>query len=475
MSRRRLAVAALAIAAVAVVASATAAPPTERGPIAVAMWPKPAQLDGTVATYAGRGGIAAAMRPESAQRRGDPPRASGRVALREARRLTALGPRPAGSRAERRAHARVKRAFGRAGLRVAVQPFAVPGHGRSRNVIGTLDAPRRDCLKIAMAHIDTTAPGPGANDNASGVGVVVAIAARLRRIAPRCDVWLVATGAEERIFTGQGDHLGALALARRARARGAKRRLRFALSLDEVGRDRPFWLRSPAAAPRPRVERALLRAGLTHEVRYPPGVQELRPEALLVASSQPGGVVVWGLADDLTTAYAALRRRGYEGLVYGRTALLQPGSPALPWPQLINARFALPPAAVPSGGGTAPADPYEPRPGTGGAAGACAAAGRVDAERLARVPGASANAVATAPFLAALDLAAAGLEQLIALQIPASEPPVLRQALRDAMVGRPARCTGAGLVDLRDGSVSAIEPGGLAVGAATRSGLAPLR
>ena len=76
---------------------------------------------------------------------------------------------------------------------------------------------------------------------------------------------------------------------------------------------------------------------------------------------------------------------------------------------------------------------------------------------------------------AEVDLAAAGLEQLIALQIPASEPPVLRQALRDAMVGRPARCTGAGLVDLRDGSVSAIEPGGLAVGAATRSGLAPLR
>ena len=261
MSRRRLAVAALAIAAVAVVASATAAPPTERGPIAAAIWPKSAQLDGTVATFTGRGRIPAAMRPESAQRRGDPPRASGRVALREARRLTALGPRPAGSRAERRAHARVKRAFGRAGLRVAVQPFAVPGHGRSRNVIGTLDAPRRDCLKIAMAHIDTTAPGPGANDNASGVGVVVAIAARLRRIAPRCDVWLVATGAEERIFTGQGDHLGALALARRARARGAKRRLRFALSLDEVGRDRPFWLRSPAAAPRPRVERALLRAG----------------------------------------------------------------------------------------------------------------------------------------------------------------------------------------------------------------------
>jgi len=213
------------------------------------------------ATPAGDGPIAALLVPESAQRAELPPRADGSRALRAARGIAALGPRPAGSAAERRAHARVARAFRRAGLRVAVQPFTVPGHGRSRNVIGTLDAPRRDCLKIAMAHADTTAPGPGANDNASGVGVVMAIAARLRRIAPRCDVWLVATGAEERIFTGQGDHLGALALARRARAREAKRRLRFALSLDEVGRDRPFWLRSPAAAPRPHVERALLRAG----------------------------------------------------------------------------------------------------------------------------------------------------------------------------------------------------------------------
>jgi len=56
------------------------------------------------------------------------------------------------------------------------------------------------------------------------------------------------------------DHLGALALAHRARAHGARRRLRFALSLDEVGRDRPFWLRSPVEAPRARVEGALLAA-----------------------------------------------------------------------------------------------------------------------------------------------------------------------------------------------------------------------
>jgi LmbE family N-acetylglucosaminyl deacetylase len=97
--------------------------------------------------------------------------------------------------------------------------------------------------------------------------VIAVVAGHLRRLDPPCDVWLVATGAEERLYTASPDHLGALALARRARARGGKRRLQWALSLDEVGRDRPFWLRSPAAAPRPGVEGALLRAARRTRVR----------------------------------------------------------------------------------------------------------------------------------------------------------------------------------------------------------------
>ena len=174
-------------------------------------------------------------------------------------RLANWGPRPAASPAEARAHRLVAREFRRAGLRVGVQEFDVAGRGSSRNVIGVYDTPA-SCLRIAMAHADTTSGAPGANDNASGVAVVTALAGRLGRIDPACDVWLVATGAEERIYTGSPDHLGALALARRVRARGGRRRLDWALSLDEVGGDRPFWLRSPAAAPRRGVERALLAA-----------------------------------------------------------------------------------------------------------------------------------------------------------------------------------------------------------------------
>lgn len=180
-------------------------------------------------------------------------------AHRQAIRIAALGARPAAGRAERRAHRTVAASFRRAGLEVRVQRFAVPGRGRSRNVIGVHRTPRR-CLRIVMAHTDTTPAGPGANDNASGVGVAVTLAARLRRLALRCDVWLVATGAEERVTTGSPDHLGALALARSVRRRRLARRLEWALSLDEVGRGRDFWLRSPATGVRARVEGALLRA-----------------------------------------------------------------------------------------------------------------------------------------------------------------------------------------------------------------------
>jgi Zn-dependent M28 family amino/carboxypeptidase len=178
-----------------------------------------------------------------------------------ATQISRWGPRPAASEREARAHRLVRRVFRRAELRVGEQEFRVPGRGRSRNVIGVYDTPR-SCLRIVMAHTDTTPSAPGANDNASGVGVVASLAGRLRLIRPWCDVWLVVTGAEERVYTGSPDHIGALALARRARVHHAQRRLQWALSLDEVGRDRPFWLRSPVSAPRTRVENALLAAAL---------------------------------------------------------------------------------------------------------------------------------------------------------------------------------------------------------------------
>lgn len=179
--------------------------------------------------------------------------------------LASAGPRPAAGELERKAQARVAARFREAGLRVGHVHFAVPGKGRSRDVVGEYDTPAR-CLEVVMAHTDSMPRTPGADDNASGVGVLVALAPRLAAIKPRCDVWLVATGAEERLYTGSPDHLGARALVREVKRRKLEKRLRFALALDEVGSRRSFVLRSPVAAVRPSVEGALLAAARSAKV-----------------------------------------------------------------------------------------------------------------------------------------------------------------------------------------------------------------
>jgi hypothetical protein len=177
-----------------------------------------------------------------------------------ARATAAAGPRPAASQAERRAQRRVEERFKAAGLRVDRDGFRVPGKGRSRNVVGTRDTPRR-CLDVVMAHSDSVPPAPGANDNASGLGALVGLAALTR---PRCDLWLIATGAEERPYTRRPDHLGALAVVRRIRRANRTRDVRVALSLDEVGRGREFWLRSRA---RRSLERRILGAATRANVK----------------------------------------------------------------------------------------------------------------------------------------------------------------------------------------------------------------
>ena len=180
--------------------------------------------------------------------------------------LARAGPRPAGSAAERRGHQRVAARLRAAGLRVRLERFAVPGHGSSRDVIGIRDVPA-SCLVIAMAHTDSVPPAPGADDKASGVGTIVALAAALGAgPAPTCDVWLVATGSEERPYTRQPSHLGASALVRRLRRTGRLRDVRLALSLDEVGRGRRFELRSPVARARTTVERPILAAARRESV-----------------------------------------------------------------------------------------------------------------------------------------------------------------------------------------------------------------
>ena len=156
-----------------------------------------------------------------------------------------------------------RRGSARSACAWAMKRFNVPGKGPSRDVIAIRDA-ASDCLVIAMAHTDSVPPAPGAHDNASGVGTLVALARALATgPEPTCDVWLVATGAEERPYTGRPDHPG----PQRPRLDGSKRdgpdRRRQAGPLARRGRPRnevrPALDRR--GAPRANLEQRIIDAG----------------------------------------------------------------------------------------------------------------------------------------------------------------------------------------------------------------------
>jgi Zn-dependent M28 family amino/carboxypeptidase len=114
------------------------------------------------------------------------------------------------------------------GYKVSVQTFALPKGGSSRNVVartsGSLHA-------IVVAHLDGVSEGPAANDNASGVAVMLELARVLRASD---GVLLAALGAEERAETGSNRHLGSVRLVK-SLSPADRRSVRIALSLDMVG------------------------------------------------------------------------------------------------------------------------------------------------------------------------------------------------------------------------------------------------
>jgi hypothetical protein len=167
--------------------------------------------------------------------------------------LAAQGPRPAGGGAERRAQAHVAAELRRLGYRVVLQRVALPSGGFTRNVVGVTSGRPRVLL---AAHLDGVHGSPAANDNASGVGVLLELARALRG---RPGVWVAATGAEERVVTGSHVHLGALRLLGSI-SPAARPGVRLAAVLDMVGVGTRLHVRGIEARPN-RSAAQLLRGG----------------------------------------------------------------------------------------------------------------------------------------------------------------------------------------------------------------------
>lgn len=152
-----------------------------------------------------------------------------------------IGPRLATGPAFRDAAEYVGRRLARSGYDVRRQPFPVPAGdswgvpveaGRSFNVIAT--PPGLDPASpyvLVGAHLDTVAVAPGAEDNASGVAVLLEVARVLRGSGP---VVLVAFGGEEPRGPGALHHFGSRRYVAAMSPR-QRRHLRAMASLDRVG------------------------------------------------------------------------------------------------------------------------------------------------------------------------------------------------------------------------------------------------
>lgn len=129
--------------------------------------------------------------------------------------LARLGPRPDGDPAQTQAARLLLDAMKSAGL-ADVREVPVPGHPEWVNLTGVLPG-KSDREIVLSAHYDSVRPSPGAGDNASGCGVVIAAAADLARTPLDHAVRVVLFDAEETGLQGSRGWVESLPAGRRDR------------------------------------------------------------------------------------------------------------------------------------------------------------------------------------------------------------------------------------------------------------------
>lgn len=110
-----------------------------------------------------------------------------------------IGRRVAGSAAEREAAEYIRSQFERMGFETEVQEFSYTRRGvttESSNVIAYKPGRSSEQL-IVGAHYDSVSAGLGADDNASGVGIMLEVAEKLHKVSTPYSVVFIAFGAEE--------------------------------------------------------------------------------------------------------------------------------------------------------------------------------------------------------------------------------------------------------------------------------------
>jgi alkaline phosphatase isozyme conversion protein len=130
--------------------------------------------------------------------------------------------RVANTPAELAAANQIKGWFADAGIPAQLQPFTYRVTRKSQNVVAFLPAAKKPKsaptpLVIVGAHYDASAAGAGADDNASGVAVMLETAQRITKYKPEYDIVFVAFGAEEAGLRGSAYYVSQMSAADKAR------------------------------------------------------------------------------------------------------------------------------------------------------------------------------------------------------------------------------------------------------------------
>jgi Iap family predicted aminopeptidase len=181
----------------------------------------------------------------------DPDDVRAATAMRAVRHLAVeIGPRTGASPAYAAAADWVESRFVELGWTVERQSFRVPAGssvagptdglpvpgGRSANVIATRgDVVAGEPWLAVGAHLDTVPTSPGAEDNGSGIGALLAVAEALAGRRTRLPVVLIAFGAEEPRARGDDHHHYGSRHYVASLSRPERRALRGMVSMDRVG------------------------------------------------------------------------------------------------------------------------------------------------------------------------------------------------------------------------------------------------
>jgi hypothetical protein len=176
-------------------------------------------------------------------------------AMKHVRKLAkGIGVRVRATSGEKRGARYIKKKFRRLGYKVNIQKFEVDG-GTSRNVVAWWPGARKYPVVIG-GHMDSVPGSPGANDNASGVAVVLELARIFADRRPTRYIKWVAFGSEE-FGADARHHVGSQVYVNRLSDKG-RRRMAGMISVDMIADGRPLIVGTAGIGPEI-VARTLLR------------------------------------------------------------------------------------------------------------------------------------------------------------------------------------------------------------------------